>query len=406
MFKQNRSHTKNIYGDNDQAISSPQSKLNKTLLQNSKTIISSIDNNILKREDISLNDYITASEKIIVPLTLMIPAYNEESLIGSALTSVLKQSVMPERIIVIDDSSTDRTSEIAKTFEEVTVIKTPKNTGAKGDALNYGLSFVNSPLTLTMDADITCEEKAIEKMIKYIETRPEVSAACCFVLPKDKKTIWERFRFVEYLFALSFYKNVQEMYGSVVVCSGCFAIYKTNDLKSVGGWPTTTVAEDLELTWIFYEQGMHIGYSKDTLTFSEEPQNYHVLFKQLKRWNIGYFQVLKLKWKDMKNVHVIREFVIAGLLDTFIGVIFNSVLIYYTIFHYDPSKYLYFIALDMTLLLIPSIWFASKIKRIKQLLRSLPVYLIFRFIGSFWFFYGLVSVLILKKTTKGFEKGH
>ncbi|MGN6623298.1 MAG: glycosyltransferase [Candidatus Nitrosocosmicus sp.] len=358
----------------------------------------------LKTEEVYLNNVF--KERRIAPITIIIPAFNEELSIGNALSSLLKQTVFPEKRIVVDDSSSDRTSEIARSFKGVTVVKTPKNSGSKGHALNYGLGFVKSKFTMAMDADITLEENAIKKMIEYMESHPNICATCTFVLPKTIKTIWDHMRFVEYLFALSFYKSVQQMYDSIVICSGCFTIYNTNDLQYVGGWPTKTVAEDMELTWLFYEHGKHIGYNSETFCFAVEPENFHLLSRQLKRWNIGFFQVLKLNWKKMKKIPVIREFVIAGLIDTCIGIIFNSVLIYYTISHSDPTRYLYFIILDIIMLFIPSYWLALKIKKSKQLLKSLPIYLIFRLLGSFWFFYGLLSVFVVRKSTGKFEKGH
>ncbi|HXS59300.1 MAG TPA: glycosyltransferase [Candidatus Sulfopaludibacter sp.] len=360
----------------------------------------------MKNQDIDFDVPSDTFENKIVPVTLIIPAYNEEFSIGYALTSLLNQTVLPEQILVVDDSSSDKTGEIAKSFKEVTVVKTPKNSGSKGHALNYGLSFVKSKFTMAMDADITLEKNAIKKMLEYMDTHSEISATCTFVLPKKIKTLWDHTRFIEYLFALSFYKSVQQMYDSIVICSGCFTIYKTNDLKEVGGWPTHTIAEDMELTWVLYEHGKHIGYNADTFCFAVEPENFRLLFKQLKRWNIGFFQVLKLKWKNMKKLAVIREFVIAGLLDTLIGIAFNIALIYYTISHLDLSRYGLFIILDIIMLLIPSLWLAIKIKMARQLLRSLPIYLIFRILGSFFFFYGLLSVFIIRKNTIHFEKGH
>jgi biofilm PGA synthesis N-glycosyltransferase PgaC len=185
---------------------------------------------------------------------VLIPAYNEEFVIDAALSSILRQSVLPEEIIVVDDSSSDGTAEIARRFQGVSVVRTPKNTASKGDALNYGLQYVKSEYTLTMDADLT-EDNAVEKMVEYMGTQPDLSATCTFILPKNTKTVWERTRLVEYLFSVSFYKSVQHMDDGILICSGCFTIYKTQDLKSAGGWPTLTVAEDIELTWLLYENG-------------------------------------------------------------------------------------------------------------------------------------------------------
>ncbi len=344
--------------------------------------------------------------KKCAPVSLLIPAYNEESSISSALFSLLEQSVLPDQIIVVDDSSSDRTAEIARGFEGVTVVRTPKNSGSKGHALNYGLAFVNNKYTMTMDADITLEKDGIKKMVEYMENKPNLCATCTFVLPKQIKTVWDHTRFVEYIFSLSFYKSVQQMYDSIIICSGCFTIYNTVDLKSVGGWPTNTVAEDMELTWVLYNHGKHIGYSEDTLCYAVEPDNFHLLSRQLKRWNTGFFQVFKLQKKNMTQMPVLREFFIAGLIDTIFGTLFHAILIILTIVTLDPSRYLYFIAIDIVLMSIPSLYIARKIHRVTQLIKSMPIFLVFRLLGAYYFYYGLISIFVIRKGVIKFEKGH
>jgi cellulose synthase/poly-beta-1,6-N-acetylglucosamine synthase-like glycosyltransferase len=359
----------------------------------------------LKRKAI-VSHSIPCSVKAFAPVTILIPAYNEESVIGNTLSSLFQQSVLPERIIVVDDSSFDHTAEVARSFDGVTIVRTAKNTASKGRALNHGLQHVDSEYTMTIDADITLEKDAIKKMVELMKSQPQISAQCSFVLPKRTKTMWEHNRFVEYIFTLSFYKTVQYMYDSVLICSGCFAIYKTSDLKSVGGWPTLTVAEDLELTWLLYEHGKKIGYSANTFCFAEEPETFRLLSKQLKRWNTGFFQVLKINGKKIFKMPVLREFIVAGLIDTFLGTIFQACILYVAISHHDPFKYLYFLALDILLLSIPSFWLAFKIKRATQLAKSFPIYFIVRLATSFWFYYAFVSVYVIRKSTRKFEKGH
>jgi biofilm PGA synthesis N-glycosyltransferase PgaC len=377
----------------------------QVFLRHNKNAISSSIMPPLKREYVSLNHPITPTKKF-APVTVIVPAYNEESVIGATLSSLLKQSVLPEQIIVVNDCSSDRTGEIAGSFDGVTVVSTLENSGSKGHALNYGLQHVNSKYTITIDADITLEEDGVKKIVEFMENQPEISATCTFVLPNKIKTIWERTRFVEYIFALSFYKSVQQMYDSILICSGCFTIYKTDDLKSVGGWPNLTVAEDMELTWLLYEKRKHIGYAADNFCYAVEPENMRLLSKQLKRWNTGFFQVLKLKGKNIMKIPVLREFVILGIVDAFIGTIFHATIIYFAISQHDPLKYLYFLALDVSLLSIPSFWVAAKMKRARQLAKSLPIFLIVRLLTSIWFFYAFISVYVLRKSIKKWERGH
>src|SRR5215472_8806585 len=121
------------------------------------------------------------------PVAIIIPAYNEESCLSATLSSILEQSVVSEQIIVVDDASSDRTGEIAMSFDGVNVVRTPKNIGSKATALNYGLQHVSSKYTITVDADIKLEENAVNKLVELMETQPHVSGICTFILPNKTK---------------------------------------------------------------------------------------------------------------------------------------------------------------------------------------------------------------------------
>src|SRR3712207_941901 len=87
-------------------------------------------------------------------LAIVIPAYNEEALIGKCLTSVLaevKRSGAPAEIVVVNNASTDRTREIAESFEGVRVVdELEKGLVAARDA---GLRATAGELVANIDAD-------------------------------------------------------------------------------------------------------------------------------------------------------------------------------------------------------------------------------------------------------------
>lgn len=78
----------------------------------------------------------THAHKMHELLTVIIPAYNEESSISDTVKSLQKQTMPPKRIIVVDDFSTDNTGEIARALG-VEVIRPPENTGSKAGAQNF-----------------------------------------------------------------------------------------------------------------------------------------------------------------------------------------------------------------------------------------------------------------------------
>ena len=88
-------------------------------------------------------------------------------------------------------------------------------------------------------------------------------------------TLWERGRYVEYLFAFSFFKQIQDYYEKPLISSGCFSVYRTEALRALGGWSTRTLAEDMDLTWSFYQQGWRVRFVPEAVCYPLE-QNVHL----------------------------------------------------------------------------------------------------------------------------------
>ncbi|HSX47327.1 MAG TPA: glycosyltransferase family 2 protein, partial [Patescibacteria group bacterium] len=161
----------------------------------------------------------------MVDLTVIIPAYNEADCIGDTITSVLNQTVKPKEVIVVDDFSDDGTGEIAKSYG-VKVIRPSSNTGSKAGAQNFALKFVKTKLAMITDADTTLDKDAVKELVPAFRDE-KVAAACGFVLPKYVNSIWERGRYIEYLFSFSYYKQIQDFYGKPLISSGCLSMYRT-----------------------------------------------------------------------------------------------------------------------------------------------------------------------------------
>ena len=99
-------------------------------------------------------------------IVAILPAYNEEVSIGSV---VLRTRRYADRVIVIDDGSSDRTAEVAR-LAGAEVIRHPKNLG-KGAALRTGFEFVNgAKVIVTMDADGQHDPSDIPKLVEPILT--------------------------------------------------------------------------------------------------------------------------------------------------------------------------------------------------------------------------------------------
>src|SRR6476661_7679827 len=112
-------------------------------------------------------------------VTVLVPAYNEAESVADTIKSLQNQTVPPAEIIVIDDCSTDNTSEVAAALG-VTVIRPAVNTGSKAGAQNYALRYVRTEFTMAIDADTTVSPDSIERFLAVMKDR-SIAASCGFV---------------------------------------------------------------------------------------------------------------------------------------------------------------------------------------------------------------------------------
>jgi len=105
----------------------------------------------------------------VIPLTIIIPAYNEEKSIKQTLDELIsfcKNSLRSYQIILVDDASTDSTQLIAQSHREVTVLKNPTNIGY-GGSIKRALLEARYDYILIIDADGTYPAEEIKKLLPF-----------------------------------------------------------------------------------------------------------------------------------------------------------------------------------------------------------------------------------------------
>lgn len=343
------------------------------------------------------------NNRAICPVTIIVPAYNEESCIADTINSLLTQSLTAEEIIVIDDGSTDDTAEICRSLG-VTVITPSDNTGSKAGAQNFALGHINTPYTLAIDADTTLQHDALEKLYAAM-TEQDVVAVCGFVIPQRVNTLWERGRYVEYLMAFTFYKEIQSYYEKPLISSGCFSLFRTEYLKQIGGWSLRTMAEDMDLTWTAYQLGKKVRFVPDAICYPIEPHNFHFMRKQLKRWAHGFVQNVKLHRKGILRVPFLRSIVTVMCWDASIASIFYLTVIPILSVVVSPLFLLGYI-IDLPMILVPTLVKAYSRGETWKALTSIPAFMVLRVVNSAIFLEALFKELILKQPLTTYEKGH
>jgi biofilm PGA synthesis N-glycosyltransferase PgaC len=335
-------------------------------------------------------------------LTVIVPAYNEAASIADTIESLFVQSQPPTRIVVVDDCSTDGTGEVAAAHG-VEVFRPPANTGSKAGAQTFALRNITSPYVLAIDADTVLARDAIEKLSGAFDD-PEVAAASGLVLPRHVRTLWERGRYVEYLYSFTFPKQVQDAYGKPLIASGCFAAYRTCVLRAVGGWSSRTMAEDMDLTWTLYERDWKVRFIPEARCYPIEPHDWAFLGNQLRRWSHGFVQNVCLHWRGILPLRYFRSVVAIAAFDAVVAPVL-TLLVLPLLAVFVTAWYALAYVVDLPVVAIPVFVAARRQRETSKAIVSLPCFFVLR-LANCWFMLRAVINEGRGRRLRLYEKGH
>ena len=336
-------------------------------------------------------------------VTVIVPAYNEAGSLAETIESLQTQTVPPAEIIVVDDCSTDETGTIAAELG-ATVLQPPGNTGSKAGAQTFALPHVQTELVMAVDADTVLAPDGIEKLLTAMDD-PEVAAASGFVLPRRVRTLWERGRYIEYLFAFSFFKQIQDYYDKPLISSGCFSVYRTEALRSIGGWSTRTMAEDMDLTWSFYRQAWKVRFAPDAVCFPLEPHNLLFMRKQLRRWSHGFVQNVALHWRELLHLGYLRSSVAVACYDALVASLAFVFALPLLAILVSPL-FLFGYVLDAPAVLIPVAVVGFRRRELLRVIASFPCFYVLRMLNAVMMLKAIWLEGPMRRPLLVYEKGH
>ena len=221
-------------------------------------------------------------------ISILVPAYNEEKTIGVTLEALRGLDYPKDKIhlMVIDDGSTDRTSEVARRFDGIRLIRKPN--GGKASALNAGLAIVDSELVACVDSDSRPAPDALRKAIPFFAD-PKVAAVTTSIFVREPKNLVQRLQRIEYIMIV-WARKLLEFLDSVYVTPGPLAIYRASVLREVGGFDEKNLTEDIEIAWRLLHAGYAIKMATDAEVDTVAPATFRNWWRQRLRWNIGGMQ--------------------------------------------------------------------------------------------------------------------
>lgn len=251
-------------------------------------------------------------------VTVIVPAHNEEAGLPATLDALAGQTVPAAEIIVVDDGSTDRTAEVARSYG-ATVLTPPRHLGSKARAQNHALPRCRADLVLTVDADTVLAPDYIERVEPAFDD-PRVVVAAGNVQTRFARTIWERGRSTEYLFGFHWHRPIQNAANSAVVCSGCCSVFRRDALVAFGGFPERTIVEDMDVTWSQQIAGRRAVYVGGAVAWAADPETLMYLRKQVWRWMAGFFQNVRLHlWELVLRKPVLAMWIIVAVLEIIVA---------------------------------------------------------------------------------------
>ena len=277
------------------------------------------------------------------PISIIVPAYNEEETIVDNIRSLLSLHYPEYELIVVNDGSTDRTLEKIKeafrlvrldrpirkklkhkeirevyiSLDHPNLIVVDKENGGKADALNCGINVSSYPLFCSIDADSILEESALLRASRlFVEDRyiiatggsvrvlngSVVSGGKVVEIRAPKKWI-ETFQVIEYVRGFLTGRTAWNLFNSLLIISGAFGIFRKDMVLEVGGY-RKTVGEDMDLVVRLHKHCLEkripyrIVFLPDPICWTQVPSDLQSLLKQRNRWHRGLIDSL---WhsKDM-----------------------------------------------------------------------------------------------------------
>lgn len=178
------------------------------------------------------------NEQLSMNYYIIIPAHNEESFLGEVLESIGNQTLLPQKVVVVNDNSTDGTESVIDLYSKKNPIFSKLNTtsstlhmpGSKVvQAFNLGLSQLNDDydFLVKLDADIILPRDYFEKIACIFKGNPKVGIAGGFAYEKNHSGEWK----------LNHPMNKHHVRGAFKAYSkNCFKAI--NGLKAAMGWDT------------------------------------------------------------------------------------------------------------------------------------------------------------------------
>jgi cellulose synthase/poly-beta-1,6-N-acetylglucosamine synthase-like glycosyltransferase len=304
-------------------------------------LITAIFKNVIHRRRLaSLRLELFKASPFTPPITLIVPAHNEERSIVDSVKALLSLDYPSLEVIVVNDGSRDSTLEkLQQAYHLQTVrllyiadiataplrgiyhslveprllILDKESAGCKADAINAGLNAATSPYVCVVDADSILERESLLRIMQGVFSDPSQVVAVGGIVRvlngsrvvqgelqevRLPKSAMEVMQVIEYLRAFLVGREAWAGFNMLPIISGAFGVFQRDLVKQVGGFRTHAVGEDLDLVIRLHrhlqdqKRPYHINFIADPTCWTEVPTDLTSLARQRARWHKGLIDAL------------------------------------------------------------------------------------------------------------------
>lgn len=323
-------------------------------------------------------------------ISLLIPAYNEEKSLEASLLACIHQVRPFDQIVVVDDCSKDATPLIlARYRDKITAVRTPKNSGNKSGAQEYGLQFITGDIVVMTDGDTLLDINFVAEVERSFSA-PEVFAMAGRVksIPHNWLTLCRAF---EYSIGQGVHKLAQHYLSYVFVMPGAASAFRTEAFRKYISFDHDTITEDLDFTYKMHYQNLKISYNARAICHTQDPADLKNYINQMRRWYGGGWQNL-LKHHKIALTGPIRALELSLLYAE--GIIFSILLFVVPLLNFKIGMWLFvgYFAVALPF----AVWAAWYERRWTIILAPFPFALL-TYINAYIYLEQFIQEVILKK---------
>lgn len=244
--------------------------------------------------------------------SILVPAKNEENVVGNLLGDLQKQTYSKFEVIVVCHNCKDKTYETVKKINDSRIrpVELTGNPG-KSVALNYGARAAVGEVVVVFDADNRVPKDFLEKIRHYfpqydaVQSRIETSNSEFNLLTKLAE--------LEFISFTDLFQRTRSAFNMNVGLGGTGEAVKKSVLDKVNWWDEWALTEDFALFIKLTNNNYKIGWAYDTYVMDEKVPWWSDFFRQRARWMKGHYQVASQYYKDFTGRLVDLHYLVAPL---------------------------------------------------------------------------------------------